>query len=141
MINENSYNKYFDYFSNNTSYVRTILNMLPEEKASKQDKALIITLYNYILNNLSAEKRRELLYVSTLFNDKVSMHENSETAYKQAEYMYDNFLTKIISDSVNRGKFFDIMNECIKTYVGFYSEYQVVISSPNDIKIEKGHYR
>lgn len=139
MENNNFENIYFDYYTNG-SYVKTILSLLPNDKDTLQNKSIIKLLYNYILNNVDDVKRMEISYVSSLFNNQISLLSSEET-YKQAEYLYNNFLKKMIYDSINREKFFDIMNECVKVFVGFYSEYQdISINSVEGIKIKKRQY-
>ena len=141
MENNSFENIYYDYFTNTSSYVKTIFDLLPRSEEVMRDKSIIRALYNYIMNNASDTKKIEVSYVSSMFYDEISLL-SKEEAYKQAEYLYNNFLKKMIYDSINREKFFDIMNECVKVFVGFYSEYQdVSINSIDGIKIKRGNYR
>ena len=113
-------NLYYDYFSNTTSYVKTILDMLPESKVSMAKKSIIKELYNYFLNNYSEEKIKEIASISVLYIEKMAVSSPEEIAMN-AEYIYNNFLEKIIFDSRNRDKIFNIMNESMKVYVEYFN--------------------
>lgn len=112
----------FNYYLNTTSYVKTILDILPEKKVSKEKKALIMEIYNYILSNLSENELSNIVIVSEKFNEKLTYCSNQEIML-QVEYLYKNFLEKMLFDSCNRKIYFDIMNECVKVYTGYYQEY------------------
>ena len=140
-MNNNFENLYFDYFTNSPSYVKVVLDLLPNNEEINRNKDLVKTLYNYVMNNVNDDKRMEILYVSSMFNNQISLSPK-EDVYKQVDYIYNNFLKRMIYDSINREKIFDIMNECVKLYTGFYSEYQNIrVSSVDGVKIEKGNYR
>ena len=111
---------YYDYFSNTTSYVKTILDMLSEDKVSLKKRLIIKELYNYFLNKYSEEKIKEIASISALYQEKIALSNPTEIAMN-AEYIYTNFLEKIIFDSRNREKIFDIMNESMKVYVEYFN--------------------
>ncbi len=113
----------YDYFSNTSSYVKTILDMLPESKVSMEKKIIIKELYNYFLNQFDEEKIKEIATISSMFREKIALSSLEATA-RHAEYMYVNFLDKIIFDSINRERIFDIMNESMKVYVEYFTKYQ-----------------
>lgn len=141
-MENNSFDKiYFDYYTNTESYVKAILDFVPNDNKTILNKNIIKTLYNYFLNTASDDKRLEISYISSLFYDQMNALSKEEIS-KQADYIYNNFLKKMIYDSINRQKLFDIMNECVKVFVGYYSEYQDIrINSVDGVKIEKGSYR
>ena len=124
MKNRNFDSISYDYYSNTTSYVKIILEMLPDKKVSQMKKQIVKELYNFFLNHFSDDKIREISKVSSMFRDKISVSNPQETAIL-VNYIYDNFLDKIIFDSINRSRFFDVMNESLKIYTGYYSEYQI----------------
>ncbi len=113
----------FNYYVNTSSYVKTILDILPEEKISKKKKAIIIEIFNYIMSNISEDEINEVMVVSNLFNQKLELLSNKEIMF-QLEYLYRNFLEKMLFDSYNRMTYFSIMNECVKVFAGYYEEYQ-----------------
>ena len=113
---------YYDYYSNTSSYVKMILDMLPEGKVSNAKKQVIKELYNYFLNNYDSEKIKEIARVSAMFREIIAIS-NLESVARHVEYIYVTFLDRIIFDSTNRDKIFDIMNESMKVYVGYYSMY------------------
>ena len=114
---------YYDYYSNTTSYVKMILDMLPESKVSNEKKQIIKEIYNFILNNSKKEKVAEIANISALYREKLEVL-SIEAIARHVDYMYDIFLNNLMFDSSNRGKVFDIMNESMKVFVGFYNEYQ-----------------
>ena len=118
-----------------------ILNLLPNDEKIVRNKNFIKIIYNYILNNADDVKKMEISYVSSLFNNKIG-ELSKEEALKHVEYIYNNFLKKMIYDSINRERIFDIMNECVKVFVDYYSEYQnVCINDVDGVVIKKGIYR
>ena len=122
MKNKDFNNISFNYYLNTSSYVKTILDILPEKKVSNRKKALIMEIYNYLLNNLSEEELNTIVTVSERFNERLVNSSNNEIMM-QVNYIYENFLEKMLFDSYNRKRYFDIMNECIKVYTGYYQEY------------------
>lgn len=122
MENKDFNNISFNYYLNTSSYVKTILDILPEKKVSNRKKALIMEIYNYLLNNLSEEELNTIVTVSERFNERLVNSSNNEIMM-QVNYIYENFLEKMLFDSYNRKRYFDIMNECIKVYTGYYQEY------------------
>jgi len=133
-------NEYFDYYNNTSSYVKIILDLIPSELISTEKKDIIKEIYNYILNNLNDLKKAEVICVSSMFREKIG-NVNEEEIMKQAAFMYNNFIVKMLYDSINRDRIFDIMNECVKLYSGYYTEGEFIISSINGIKKEKCCYR
>ena len=51
MENNSFENIYYDYFTNTSSYVKTIFDLLPRSEEVMRDKSIIRALYNYIMNN------------------------------------------------------------------------------------------
>ena len=122
MQNNNFRNISFNYYLNTSSYVKTILDILPEEKVSKKKKAIIIELFNYMFNDLNEDELKNIAKISDMFNEKLTVSSNKEIML-QVEYIYHNFLEKMMFDSQNRRLYLDIMNECVKVYAGYYEEY------------------
>ena len=122
-MNNNTFeNISFNFYSNTTSYVKTILDVLPETQTSKEKKAIIAEIYNYLLNGLNRDKLNEVVKVSEMFNERLVIAPKEEIMM-QVQYIYKNFLEKMIFDSYNREIYFSIMNECVKAYVGYYQTY------------------
>ena len=132
-------NMHYDYYNNTPSYVKEIIDLLSEE-VSDTEKMIIPAIYNYILNNVQIEKKREVITVSRMFADKMEFTSCEEIA-DQARYIYRNFLKKMVFDMTNRERFFVIMNECIKVYVEYYSEKELLTSTANGIVKTTGNYR
>ena len=122
MKNNDFNNISFNYYLNTASYVKTILDILSEKKISNKKKALIMEIYNYLLNSLSEDELSTIVIISEKFNEKLINSSNQEIMM-QVNYIYENFLEKMLFDSCNRKIYFDIMNECIKVYTGYYQEY------------------
>lgn len=122
MENKDFNNVQYDYYSNNASYVKMIMDMIPENKVKNLKRQIIKDLYNYLLNNMNERKISEIISVSSMFREKISVSD-LESIARHVEYIYVTFLDRIIFDSTNREKIFDIMNESMKVYVGYYSMY------------------
>ena len=112
----------YDYYSNTSSYVKMILDMLPESMASIQKKLVIKELYNYFLNHFDEEKIREISTISKLFREKISVSSLEDTA-NFVNFVCKNYLDKIVFDSANREIIFNIFNDSMKVYVGYFTEY------------------
>ena len=130
----------FNYFLNTTSYVKAVLNILPDEEVSVQKKALIMELFNYILSTLDKSEIIEIVRISRIFNEQLVL-ESSKDALIQAKYIYKNFLEKMLFDSFNREIYFDIMNRCIKVYIGYYKELNNDFHELNDTAINNIHIK
>ena len=127
----------FDYYTNTSSYVKMIVDMMPVSRVSNEKKAIIKELYNYYLNHANEELVKEIIMVSGLFREKVALSDLNTIA-KQVEYIYLNFLDRIVFDSINRNKMFEIMNECIKVFVGYYDLSNVnIIHDNRDVSIRR----
>ena len=111
----------FDYYEKSPSYVKMVSDMLPENKISNEKKLIIKKIYNDYLNNLDEEKITEFIDVSRLFIEKLSMTDTNSIAL-QVDYINSNFFNRIIFDTFNRELVFDIMNECMKLFVGYYDK-------------------
>ena len=119
MKNKNINDLLFDYFSNTKTYVRTILDILPEEEVPSRKKAIIIELFNCMLYTLSQEELKEIVNISRLYNEQIALKSSNEVLV-QARFIYKNFLDKMLFDSSNRRLYFGIMNECIKVSADYY---------------------
>ena len=112
----------FDYYTQAPSYVKLIVDMLPESKASNEKKSVIQELYNYYLNHITENEVKEIIMISGLFREKIAVSDLNSIA-RQVEYIYSNFLDRIVFDSINRKKIFEVMNECIKVFSNYYDLY------------------
>ena len=91
----------FDYYNNAPSYIKMIVDMLPESKLSNEKKVIIRDLYNYYLATSNDAKINEIIKVSRLFREKIALSDLNSIA-KQVDYIYATFFNKIIFDSINR---------------------------------------
>ena len=112
----------FKYILNSTSYIRTLLTILPEEEVSTSEKAVINEIFNLIIKTLSEKELKNITEISNLFESRLSLMSH-EDALIQARYIYKTFLRRMMFESSNRRLYFDIMNECIKASTGYYQEY------------------
>ncbi len=112
----------FDYYNNTPSYIKMIVDMLPESRLSNEKKVIIKDLYNYLLATSNDAKINEIIKVSRLFREKIALSDLNSIA-KQVDYIYATFFNKLIFDSINRKKVFDIMTGCVGVYSGFYDEF------------------
>lgn len=120
MENNNFEKVEFDYFSNSPSYLRMILEMLPECMVSTQKKHMIRTIYNNILNRSNENDIKEIAVISILFRDKLSTT-SLDDIVRFVKYIYELYIEKMLSDVTNRGSIFDTLNDCMKLYVGYLS--------------------
>ena len=118
----------FDYYENSPSYVKMVNDMLPENKISNEKKLIIKKVYNEYLNNLGEDKITDFIEVSRLFMEKLSITDVNSIAL-QLDYINNNFLNRIIFDTFNRELVFDIMNECMKLFVGYYDKVKTSFAS------------
>ena len=126
----------FNYYLNTATYVKTILDILPESEVSNKKKAVIMELFNLILNSQDKSKIDEVLQLSRKFDENLALSSNNEIML-QANYIYSNFLEKMLFDSFNREIYFQIMNECVKVYCGYYHELENDnIYELNDYKVD-----
>ena len=127
MENNNFEKVEFDYFSNSPSYLRMILEMLPECMVSTQKKHMIRTIYNNILNRSNENDIKEIAVISILFRDKLSTT-SLDDIVRFVKYIYELYIEKMLSDVTNRGSIFDTLNDCMKLYVGYLSFNLLIIS-------------
>ena len=123
----------YDYFSNTSSYVKMVLDMLPDNEVSIEKKQIIKELYNYFLNQFDENKIKEISLVSSMFREKMESS-SLEDAKRYAKVIYTYFLDKIIFDSINRKQIFNIMNDSMKVYVGYFS-HENVIENNNSARV------
>ena len=124
----------FDYYNNAPSYIKMIVDMLPESKLSNEKRVIIRDLYNYYLATSNDAKINEIIKVSRLFREKISLSDLNSIA-KQVDYIYATFFNKIIFDSINRQAVFDIMTGCVGVYSGFYDEYSKDMYSSSNVEL------
>ena len=111
----------FDYYEEMPSYVKTIVDALPDNKASIEKKEIIKILYNLYMNKASNEKVEEIVEVSKMFRNKLNTMDLN-TITLQVDYMYKVFLNKFIFDTFNRDIVFDAMTDNAKFFSGYYEK-------------------
>ena len=116
-------NMSYDYYSNTPSYVKMILETLPESMVSPKKKQVVQELYNYFLNRYDNEKIKEITKISSLFREKISLSSLEETI-NFMKIIYNNYIDRIVFDSANRETVFNILNDNMKVYVGYFSAYK-----------------
>ena len=119
MTREEMEKESFDYYRKAPSYLKIIVDMLPESMISEEKKYIVGEIYNFYLNHASEDKIKDMITVSGMFKEKLFITDHM-SILKQVEYIYTNFINRIIFDSINRDKLFDIMNENVKVFVGYY---------------------
>ena len=84
-------------------------------------------MFNIIANSLSQSELANIMTVSTMFNQKLELASNQEIKV-QVEYLYSNFLEKMLFDSYNRKTYFNIMNAIINfNFFYFGKNYYIFI--------------
>ena len=121
MENKTLDNVEFDYYLNTPSYVKMIVDMLPE--VSNQMKQVVRELYNYYMNRFDGSKINEIVNISSKYEDKLSSS-NLEMASKYAEFIYENFINQFVFDQAHRLEIFDVMHENVRLHVGCYQKKQ-----------------
>ena len=134
MLNQEFNKISFDYYNNAPSYIKMIVDMLPESRLSNQKKIIIRDLYNYYLTTSNKAKINEIIKISRLFREKIALSDLNSVA-KQVDYICATFFNKIIFDSINRQTIFDIMTGCVGVYSGFYDEYSRTMYESSNIEL------
>ena len=126
----------FDYYRKAPSYLKIIIDMLPESMISEEKKYIVSEIYNFYLNHATEDKIKDMITISGMFKEKLFLTDHTNIL-KQVEYIYTNFINRIIFDSINRAKLFDIMNENIKVFVGYYEleKSSILEEKRNDLDI------
>ena len=88
MDNNNFDKVMYDYYSNTSSYVKLIMDMMPESRASKEKKYVVKELYNYFLNRMDEEKIKEISIISNLFREQISISSLEDIA-KIVDFIYN----------------------------------------------------
>ena len=130
-----------DYYTNTKSYIKTIIDLLPNGVITEEEKDAVKMLYNYFMHKADEKKRNEIKYISAAFCNKLNEMSDAEILL-MVNYFYSYFIRNMIYDFVNRDKLFDVMNESIKVIVGFYSAYQsICFDNSGEVNITVGSYR
>ena len=103
----------FNYYLNTVSYVKTIMDALPEGVASKGEKSAVIDIFNAYYVCLDEAQRKVFADISNSFNNKVS----GSNISLLAEYMYCNFIYSIIYDFRTQKKTILELHNSIKKYL------------------------
>ena len=109
----------YDYYLKAPSYLRYIMDMLPEKLISDEKKYIISRIYNDYLNHAPEEKVRETIKISSMFREKLSVSNMNDIA-KFVDYIHSFYLNRIIFETTNRDKFFDNITENVKVFTGCY---------------------
>ena len=102
----------FDYYTKAPSYIKMIVDMIPENGISSEKKYYISSIYNEYLNCLPGEKVREIIKVSCIFGERLDIINPSEVA-KLVDFICSFYLNRIIFETVSRDKIFNSINWCI----------------------------
>ncbi len=131
----------YDYYESKDSFVKTVMEMLPADTVSEKTRLLIKRAFNYVMNNLDATKREEIAFVSSMFIEKLDFL-SQEEINEHIDFIYNDFLKRMIDDFSNCDKIFDVMIEAVKVISGYYSAYRnIIVKGENDIVEERGSYR
>lgn len=109
----------FDYYRKSPSYLKTIVDMIPESMMSIEKRNIIGEIYNYYLNHASKEKIDEIIMTSRLFREKLALV-NHNIIVDFVRFVNNYFINNIIFNSINRDILLDILNENVKTFAGYY---------------------
>jgi hypothetical protein len=112
----------YDYYSNTSSYIKMILEVLPESMVSTGKKQVVKELFNFYMNRFGEEKIKEISAISSMFREKIAVS-NLDDIARHVEFLYVTFIEGIIYDSANREMLFDTLNETMKAYVGYYQRF------------------
>ena len=117
-MNSYSSNPYYDYYLNLPSYVRMILDLLPEEIVSAEMRDVIKKQYNYTLGNLTTDRVKAIIDISDKFAVKVET--DREISAKYADLAYLLFLKPMAFGEVNWAESLNKLNcwivENLKSY-------------------------
>ena len=123
----------FDYYDMTPSYVKMVVDMIPESKISNDKKYIIKEIYNFYLNNVASEEKiNEVIEVSKMFRERL-ITTDMQTIALQVNYIYEFFLNKLIFDSFNRDVTLDTMNDNIKLFSGYYEKNNNKIMSESSV--------
>ena len=120
----------YDYYTNTISYVKMILNNMNNIDNIEEIKYIIKAIYNFLLSDFNNEKIEEICTVSLLFESKLSKLPKNESK-RIINYIYKNYIEKMIFDYYGRNEIFEEMNENIKSYVGYYGIFKQCIPINN----------
>ena len=114
---KNNENNIFDYYNNWPSYVKIILDMIPDGIISIGTKSKFRNMYNQVLANSSADEISDIITSSALFGAKISRY-NDIDAFNTLEHIYNIYMVRILNDL----SAFDKLNDYIKSFVNDYVE-------------------
>ena len=111
----------YDYFTNSPSYVRMILEMLPECVMPTSEKVSIKNMYNSYLNSYDESEIKEIATVSLMFREKINNISLAQLI-TFAQRAYELYFEEMLVPGANRGIIFDKLNDSMKLFVD-YSTY------------------
>ena len=120
MENKNIENVEYDYFSNSPSYVRTILDMLPENIVPTSKKRIIRDIYNRFLNISSENEIREITAISILFDKKIK-NTRFDELLRLIKFTYEIYIERMLNKSCDCGMLFDQLKDSMRSYVDYQS--------------------
>ena len=121
MENKNFERVEYDYFTNSPSYVRMILEMLPECVMPTSEKVSIKNMYNSYLNSYDESEIKEIATVSLMFREKINNISLAQLI-TFAQRAYELYFEEMLVPGANRGIIFDKLNDSMKLFVD-YSTY------------------
>ena len=130
----------YDYYKETPSYVKTVIDKIPEGSISMEKISIIKYLYNKYLSELDAKKIEEIIETSRLFSAKLD-NISPKSVSLQVEYIYRTFLDALVFNPYNRGLTFQVMNECVKVFSGYYDKYNIANESCVQLSSNVGKIR
>ena len=114
----------FDYYNDAPSYIKLIIDMIPEKMMSNEKKMIIRDLYNFYMNQYSPEKIEQIVQISKLFRDKMELavFGDMQSLAVFVESVKLVYFDRLIINASSRSEIFDELFNHIKVTSGFYDE-------------------
>ena len=115
----------YDYYTNTSSYIKMILEELPESSFSYEKKQIVKDIFNHFMNEYNKTLAPEMNSVTGLYREVVD-NNSKEVVANNVEFFRLRFLEPLIFAPIfNRLRIFIAMHEFIKVSVGYYTDYQL----------------
>ena len=102
-----------DYYSDNSSYVKTVLDHLPECMITEGKKDFIDRVVNEMVKKMSEQERIQYRRISRKFNDILALS-SEDNIMVYVTYIYKVHLEKLFASTIEKRKYcFEKMNGCI----------------------------
>ena len=125
MEENNSKVLYYDYYSETTNYVKTIIDLLPVDEVSDEMRYIIKTIYNYAMDNASSDRKFTVSKISEAFLGQVEL--NKELATKYAQFAYYFFIKRMVFESERRDELIGGLGESVKMFLEYFPSLQIGI--------------